>query len=181
MSKQTFFPILTTYSIKSKSTHPSTIPWELIEPFREQAMRNHNQSLEKLASRGGLCVVELYYVMHSKKWPGASHTISFEDACAWLDDTLNDKKRRIKSSRTGILSVLDFDDVPLKEFLEVANDHMKNQMWLFSSANYIIIDVHELITATLFDDEYPKKVYAELDKLLAYQWKTASHLRLKVA
>jgi hypothetical protein len=41
------FPIL-------GSTKTKEIPWSLIEPHREQALRNHAQTLEQLASRGGL-------------------------------------------------------------------------------------------------------------------------------
>lgn len=44
---------------------PKSIPWSAIEPHREQAMKNHSQTLERLAERGGLGLDELYAVMHS--------------------------------------------------------------------------------------------------------------------
>ncbi|EFO31358.1 conserved hypothetical protein [Roseibium sp. TrichSKD4] len=45
-----------------------SVPWRLVEPHREQAMQNHRQSLEQLASRGGLCWVELFAVMQDWTW-----------------------------------------------------------------------------------------------------------------
>ena len=40
------FPILKSNGV--------TIPWKSIAPHEKQALINHGQSLEKLASRGGL-------------------------------------------------------------------------------------------------------------------------------
>lgn len=44
------------------------IPWDLIAPHEAQALRNHNQSLEVLASRGGLSAVEAIAVIEGKHW-----------------------------------------------------------------------------------------------------------------
>lgn len=43
---------------------PRDVRWELVEPWREQAMRNHGQTLERLAERGGLSPEELYLAAH---------------------------------------------------------------------------------------------------------------------
>lgn len=43
-----------------------SIPWELVEPFERQALANHDQSLQRLAQRGGLSPRELWAVMHCK-------------------------------------------------------------------------------------------------------------------
>ena len=40
-----------------------SIPWHLIAPWEEQAKRNHDQTLERLAERGGLDTNEAYCVM----------------------------------------------------------------------------------------------------------------------
>lgn len=57
-----------------------SVPWNLVVPYEAQAQRNHEQSLEKLASRGGLSSVELiaviegrglYWVMDNAKMPEA--------------------------------------------------------------------------------------------------------------
>lgn len=42
------------------------IPWKAIEPHREQAMANHNQTLERLAERGGLSWLETLAVLHDR-------------------------------------------------------------------------------------------------------------------
>lgn len=41
-----------------------TVPWDLVAFYEERAQKNHSQSLETLASRGGLGIVELYYVLN---------------------------------------------------------------------------------------------------------------------
>jgi hypothetical protein len=38
---------------------PRSVPWSVAEQAREQAYRNHEQTLERLAQRGGLCPREL--------------------------------------------------------------------------------------------------------------------------
>ena len=49
---------------------PRRIPWGIVEPGREQAMRNHDQTLERLAERGGLTPGELRCAIEGKKlWP----------------------------------------------------------------------------------------------------------------
>jgi hypothetical protein len=44
------------------------IPWHVIEPHEKQALKNHGQSLQKLASRGGLGPVELAAVLQDKDY-----------------------------------------------------------------------------------------------------------------
>jgi hypothetical protein len=44
------------------------IPWELVEPHRAQAHKNHGQTLEGLAKRGGLDWAELFAVMNGLDW-----------------------------------------------------------------------------------------------------------------
>ena len=41
-------------------TDGCSVPWALVEPYREQATRNHGQTLERLAERGGLDWMELF-------------------------------------------------------------------------------------------------------------------------
>lgn len=61
MSKQ--FPILGNERIKS-------VDWSVVEPHRAQAEKNHRQSLETLAKRGGLSLDELVAVMAGRSWFG---------------------------------------------------------------------------------------------------------------
>lgn len=44
------------------------LPWALIAPHEAQAQRNHGQSLEKLAYRGGLSFSEAAAIMEDRKW-----------------------------------------------------------------------------------------------------------------
>jgi hypothetical protein len=47
---------------------PASVPWDLVAPHAAQAQRNHGQSLETLARRGGLAPDELFAVMHDQPW-----------------------------------------------------------------------------------------------------------------
>ena len=55
------FPILGHEWIKS-------VPWSVVEPHREQAQRNHDQTLERLAERGGLGIEELTAILADQHW-----------------------------------------------------------------------------------------------------------------
>jgi hypothetical protein len=41
-----------------------TVPWSLVEPHRAQAIKNHYQTLERLAQRGGLSWLELEAIIN---------------------------------------------------------------------------------------------------------------------
>lgn len=56
------FPIMVGY-LGTPGPCPSSIPWEAIAPYDGQARVNHQQSLEHLASRGGLSPMEAFLVM----------------------------------------------------------------------------------------------------------------------
>lgn len=45
-----------------------SVPWRLVEPHTTQAYKNHGQTLEGLASRGGLSWEELFAVMADENW-----------------------------------------------------------------------------------------------------------------
>lgn len=44
------------------------IPWRVIAPHEAQAQRNHGQSLQRLAERGGLCWSETWGVLTGVGW-----------------------------------------------------------------------------------------------------------------
>lgn len=46
-----------------------SIPWSVIEPFDFQCQRNHGrQTLERIAERGGLSVLEAIAVLQAREW-----------------------------------------------------------------------------------------------------------------
>lgn len=60
------------------------VPWGFVEPFRDAIERNHRQTLERLAERGGLSPVELFVAAHGitvapADWPDE------RVALGWLD------------------------------------------------------------------------------------------------
>ena len=63
---------------------PGTVPWAAIAPFEAQAQRNHKQSLQRLADRGGLHPVEVWAVMNGKDWMGYKNPCSMQEAVSFL-------------------------------------------------------------------------------------------------
>jgi hypothetical protein len=47
---------------------PRLVPWAFVAPHEERAQRNHSQSLERLAERGGLSPTELLAVVTDRDW-----------------------------------------------------------------------------------------------------------------
>ena len=45
-----------------------SVPWALVEPHEKQAWKNHGQTLERLAERGGLDPTELLAVLEDRRW-----------------------------------------------------------------------------------------------------------------
>lgn len=67
------FPVLLGHRDEEKRGPPEcprSVPWSFIEPGRVQAERNHGQTLERLAERGGLGPGEIRCALEGKKlWP----------------------------------------------------------------------------------------------------------------
>lgn len=59
---------------------PKSVPWRLLAPHESQALRNHDQTLQRLAERGGLCPSEMVAIIEDRRW----HCMTIEDAVAQL-------------------------------------------------------------------------------------------------
>lgn len=44
------------------------VPWEILIPHEKQSLRNHRQTLEQLADRGGLSWNEILPIHRDKTW-----------------------------------------------------------------------------------------------------------------
>lgn len=53
---------------RTKTAYPCGFPHALIEPHDEQAQKNHSQTLERLSQRGGLSPLEIWCIVHDKRW-----------------------------------------------------------------------------------------------------------------
>ncbi len=80
---------------------PSSIPWHTIAPYENQALANHQQTLKRLAERGGLDPTEAFFVMTGRTWHDVPTPISKElqrESCAFIDkvakDGANDQLRK---------------------------------------------------------------------------------------
>lgn len=71
---------------RTPSICPDSIPWAMVEPHREQARKNHYQTLEQLDYRGGLGVNELYAVLQNQR----HEYISEERAIKFLLDEIRE-------------------------------------------------------------------------------------------
>lgn len=56
----------------------SEIPFAMIEPHEAQAKRNHGQTLERLAQRGGLAASEALDIIEGRRWGSAEVCIENE-------------------------------------------------------------------------------------------------------
>lgn len=54
-------PVMRGKNIKS-------IPMVLLQPYEEQALRNHSQSLQRLAERGGMDSCEILGIVRGLRW-----------------------------------------------------------------------------------------------------------------
>lgn len=63
------FRVLVNPSDRRRYPHwPQFVPWRLVEPHRDRALKNHDQTLERLNERGGLDPLELYAVIQNLDW-----------------------------------------------------------------------------------------------------------------
>ena len=51
---------------RAGTQYPRSVPWDLVKDHENQAQKNHSQSLDRLAQRGGLSPRELWSVVHDK-------------------------------------------------------------------------------------------------------------------
>ena len=78
------FPVL---KQMTRAVMPPSVPWAFAESFRVQAERNHGQTLERLAERGGLCPEEMWLAAHGQPFSGRHPG---EAACIdWLGSALD--------------------------------------------------------------------------------------------
>ena len=62
-----------------------SVPWSMVAPYEAQAKANHDQTLERLAERGGLAPQELWCIVHGKRWKEWPQP---DVALLWLNDWL---------------------------------------------------------------------------------------------
>lgn len=54
------------------------VPFAMLVPHEQQALFNHRQSLDRLASRGGLSAVEALDIIEGRRWASSSPGIDTE-------------------------------------------------------------------------------------------------------
>jgi hypothetical protein len=54
------------------------IPWDIILPHERQAQKNHYQSLERLAERGGLGLDEAIAILEDRPWHKMDEIVALE-------------------------------------------------------------------------------------------------------
>lgn len=105
------FPIMVGYQ-GTPAPCPSSIPWDAIAPYEGHALENHQQTLERLAERGGLDPVEAYFVMTGRRWtvPGPVSRETEIDACQFLDKIVCDQQRLRTDLRLAIKYLKEHDN-----------------------------------------------------------------------
>jgi len=69
MSNEKRFPVLNQQHCRPehRKKMPRSVPWDFVEQFCAQAEENHDQTLERLAQRGGLAPEEMWLAAHSHR------------------------------------------------------------------------------------------------------------------
>lgn len=68
-----------------------SIPWSVIAPHEAQAQRNHDQTLELLAQRGGLGAIEAVAVLEDQAYPRGRDVQAEKARCLAVLNAINDK------------------------------------------------------------------------------------------
>lgn len=79
------------------------VPWAAIQPHEAQAQRNHSQSLERLAERGGLDVAEAVLIMRDQSWTHVITPISKARMAAYRLALMRDL-HQFEVARSGLTS-----------------------------------------------------------------------------
>lgn len=89
------FPIMPLGRCSSKS-----IPWEIIAPHETQALKNHGQTLKRLAERGGLGWQEALAVLEDKRWKEVAQIEEHEAEKRVVEIVKNFESRRNDESHS---------------------------------------------------------------------------------
>lgn len=60
------------------------VPWEMILPHEKQALRNHSQTIQRLAERGGLSACEAVAVLEDREYSRLTLAVANEELCRHL-------------------------------------------------------------------------------------------------
>jgi hypothetical protein len=68
---------------------PRDVPWSLLAPHEQRALDNHDQTLERLAERGGLAPCEMLAIIENRRW----RSMPLEDAIDLLKAVVDAHER----------------------------------------------------------------------------------------
>lgn len=81
MNEQRFPILLSPRERREHPDWPTSIPWSLIAPHEDQALRNHGgQTLQRLAERGGLSPLEARCVIEDRDFEWSDHYAEKDNA-----------------------------------------------------------------------------------------------------
>ena len=62
------------------------VPWEVMAPHNAMSLKNHYQTLERIAERGGFSAAEAYCIVNSLRWQDMEASIGWNRAKElWLE------------------------------------------------------------------------------------------------
>lgn len=75
--------------MRERMNCPTSVPWAMLAPHEAQALSNHDQTLRRLAERGGLSPMEMICILEDRRWepwePAWAITKLKELVAAWCD------------------------------------------------------------------------------------------------
>lgn len=139
MTTAKLFPIMISWR-GTKGPCPSAIPWEAIAPYEGQAQLNHQQSLERLAERGGLSPLEALMVMTGRNWreiKAGDYDALEVEACAFLGKIVRDRDL-IRVERDALL--LQFEEA--RKIIAEVSCSPEFKKWHYNGAEQDPCGVH---------------------------------------
>lgn len=79
-----------------------SVPWRIIAMHEPQAMENHDQTLERLAQRGGLRPSEMVAVLEDRKW----RSMPDDEARKRLFEIVDQHSPKFAALREAVIDVL---------------------------------------------------------------------------
>lgn len=88
---------------------PKSVPWSFVASHERQAQANHDQTLERLAERGGLGATEMFCVVHDLRLTAIRHDDSTERvAVVWLANAVDyERYAALRTAAPALLRVVE--------------------------------------------------------------------------
>jgi len=81
-----------------------SVPWSVMEPHEAQCQKNHSQSLERIAQRGGFDCAEAWFVVNDQPFPIGNREVWIDAGQKWklFADQINLRESDLTQTRAAL-------------------------------------------------------------------------------